>query len=257
MVVLPPAPVLIPGLTGSAEPELAELRRSLDAALHRALHPFDTPPAVVVVSADLARSPSEASSRGWAGPVSTADFGVNLRFPAIGGHEGTDVMPERRDLPTSVMVLRGILASCGSGLLGRARWAQMQPAQRRGPRPPAAAGGQDAPNNHGAPEDPAVLVVLADGAAGYGTHGPLAPDPRAATFDARLRAALASGRPGLLADSDNGDAGDLLATPADTWQRVTTLLEGSSGASTWAAQLHYFAHPYGVTLPVASWVAKA
>lgn len=250
MVVMPATPMLIPGLVGDAGGELALLRTAIADALERALSTCPNPSQVLVLAEDLVSDGAIEQGAGpttpatcWAGPVSTADFGVDLNLPGLDG--GPDGEPAR-DLPTSIMALRGVLAASSPQVLAGADWSAIRPATRAGEDPPGDGGCRN-PRDDG----DTLLVVLADGAAGYGSHGPLAPDPAAAAFDERLRAAAESGEPETLRGIDDGSAPARHAATDATWASAAHLL----GARTqWDAKLHYIDHPYGITYLVASWI---
>lgn len=249
VLVLPPTPLLLPGLAGSAESELTELRSAIDAALLRILSVELDQPWPLVALADAEAAQADRVPGRWSGPLSTAEFGADLAVPEwpgeAPGHPASDSLTSDSPVsdstaPTSVLAIRAALAPSAARASEAVRWSHWR-----------WWGNRLDPGADGGPDSPVLLVVAADGGAGYGSHGPLAPDPRAPGYDAALRRALSSGDPHSFADLDAEVGRELLAA-SSVWSLLPSLLAGRD----WSAQVHYFDHPYGITYPVASWIPQ-
>lgn len=101
-------------------------------------------------------------------------------------------------------------------------------------------------------DQPIALLVMGDGSARRSTSAPGYFDERAATFDATVASALASGKPaGLRVDAALGT--ELLAAGVLAWRAAADLLET---AGSFDATLRYDDAPYGVGYFVASWTPR-
>lgn len=168
-----------------------------------------------------------------AGELSLADFGLDVRIPALRGRSGRDVSAAA---PTSLLIARYVAGRYLAGLSSADSSEDVQRiwATARWFTAPEHIDGVSAEGRDGVPAtdeesvlewaarlsahpEPVVLVLMADGAACHGPKAPRAQDPRAAAYDERVAAALAVGSPG-----------DLAAVPPDLGRRL-----GASGAALW------------------------
>jgi hypothetical protein len=95
------------------------------------------------------------------------------------------------------------------------------------------------------------LVIMGDGSARHGPQAPGYDDPRAATFDSAVTAALAGADTAVLLALDVDRARDLLVAGRPAWQVLAGAVRASGG--TWAGSVTYAAAPYGVQYTVATW----
>jgi hypothetical protein len=243
VAVVPGAPALVAELMGSAARELDDLRHAADSALSRAVadliavtaSPAASGPAVaqlVIVGA------GETGEFKASGPVSFGSFGRDVLVPALAEGGGSDPY-----LPTPLMVA-GYLASRDvaahpdrARLWAAARWVTTTGANAR-------ALGE---RLH---QDSTLigLVLVADGAACHGPKAPRAEDSRAKAYDDGVWAALASGRPGRLAEIPADLGLELEATGAQVWPVLL-----ASDDSYWVGEVLWSGAPYGVGWAVASW----
>jgi hypothetical protein len=96
---------------------------------------------------------------------------------------------------------------------------------------------------------------MGDGSACHGPKSPGYDDPRAATFDADVTAALASCDTETLLALDIGLATDLLAAGRAPWQVLAGAVDASGGD--WTGSVTYADAPYGVQYTVATWLPVA
>ena len=163
--LVPPAPALLPELTGSHVPEVEPLRQAVREAVAWLL----ARSAAVVVATTAA----PGSLDGFGRPVPL------LREPSgswthdLGSLLCDRVMGAPYALRTEVLPL---------GVEQVESWLDVQDNRR--------AGGSTAPG----------LLVLADGSTTRGRRAPLGDDPRGSLVDEELRSALAAGRPPVLED---------------------------------------------------------
>ncbi|HTY73496.1 MAG TPA: hypothetical protein VMI11_13890 [Actinomycetes bacterium] len=223
---VPSPPLLHPDVGTGPDPQLEALR----AACHRAVGGLvDGGPSGVVVLGDLADRAvlAPAAPPGGQGGHARADetsagtfapWGVDVRVGAVG------VAPSL-----------GLAHSIGAWLLDAAGWT--------GPRSYVAPGDLDA-----LPEGAALLVV-ADGSATRTPKAPGSYDPAGEAFDARVRAALASGDPGRLAALPAEAARAVLAQGVPAWHEAARLLDGR----TYRAEVLADSAPFGVGYLVAVW----
>jgi hypothetical protein len=231
---------------GSAAHELDELRDATDLAVSRVLSDLvlasASSPSPGLRSVQLVVvGPGQAGEFRAAGPVSFASFGRDVVVPAL--VQGQPADPE---LPTTITLAR-YLASRDiltdpehAELWASARWL-------------TTSGGQaEALGKRLCADRIRVgLILVADGAACHGPKAPRAQDARATPYDAEVRAALASGRPGRLAALDANLGDELGATGSQVWP----LLAAAAGADHADAvgEVLWSGAPYGVGWTVASW----
>jgi hypothetical protein len=246
--VVPGPPALISELMGSAAPELDDLRQATDRVVSRAV-------------SDLARasegSPGSVSGSGSGsvqlvvvgsgdprgefnatGPVSFASFGRDVVVPAL-------VEGQRRDpeLPTPIMVARYL---AGRDLAAHPEHAQLWASARW-----LTTSGADAValGERLAEDGISVgLILVADGAACHGPRAPRAQDERAEGYDEEVCAALASGQPARLAQTDVKLGDELGASGSQVWPTLA-----AAAAGDWIGEVLWAGAPYGVGWVVASW----
>ncbi|MFM9134420.1 MAG: hypothetical protein ACKOT0_03125 [bacterium] len=98
-----------------------------------------------------------------------------------------------------------------------------------------------------------ALLVVGDGSARRDEKAPGYLDPRAADFDARAVAALASGDPEALLALEPDLARELLAAGRAPWQVAAGAAQEAAPADGWTAQVLLEEAPYGVEYVVARW----
>jgi hypothetical protein len=231
---------------GSAAHELDELREATDLAVSRVLSDLvlasagSPSPGLRAVQLVVV-GPGQAGEFRAAGPVSFASFGRDVVVPAL-----VQGQPGDPELPTTIMVARylarrEILADPEHAeLWASARWL-------------TTSGGQAKALGKRLCADRiwVGLILVADGAACHGPKAPKAQDPRATPYDAEVRAALASGRPGRLAALDATLGDELGATGSQVWP----LLAAAAGANDPdpVGEVLWSGAPYGVGWTVANW----
>jgi hypothetical protein len=97
-----------------------------------------------------------------------------------------------------------------------------------------------------------ALLVIADGSTTRTEKAPGSFHPEAAAFDASVAAALASGKPGALAEIDADVGARVRAGGVSTWHAAADVLAGG----TYDALLLADVAPYGVGYLVASWTSR-
>jgi len=241
--VVPGPPAFVVELMGSAAHELDDLRHAADLAVSRAVSDLvaawaDSPSSDSVSGQLVVVGPGQPGEYHAAGPVSFASFGRDVVVPAL--IEGQRCDP---GLPTPIMVAR-YLASRDlaahpehAELWASARWIT------------TSGGDATALGEQLRSEGTLVaLILVADGATCHGPKAPRAQDARAQAYDDGVCAALASGRPGCLAQFD-GDIGDELgATGPQVWPVLV-----AAGGSDGIGEVLWSGAPYGVGWAVAAW----
>jgi hypothetical protein len=241
--VVPGPPAFVAELMGSAAHELDDLRHAADRAVSGAV--FD----LVAASADSLSSgsvaaqlivvgPGQPGEFNATGPVSFVSFGRDVVVPALVEGRQCD-----RELPTPLMVARylasrDIAAHPGHAQLwAAARWVTTNGGHATALGEQLRAGGTRI-----------GLILVADGASCHGPKAPRAQDARAKAYDDGVCAALASGQPGRLAQTDMELGDELGATGPQVWP-VLLAAAGNDviGEVLWAGA------PYGVGWAVAAW----
>ena len=245
-VVLPPTPILLPGVTGRPIREVEDLRVACVAALHALV--ALVPDRLIVVGAHRAGDPDGVPENG--APISIADF----RPPATAG---------RRCVP-SLAVAATLLHDAGIDV-GRVDWvvtdAQASPAR-------CAADGERLI----AGADRTALVIMGDGSARRRDGSPGQHDERAIGVDEQIEKAMREGDLDQLLALDPEPAEQLMIGGRATWQVLAGALRslpgaaGAAGAGAEAgadadpdalhrgrrADISYSADPFGVWYVVAT-----
>jgi hypothetical protein len=192
----------------------------VDAAVARALAPIAA--AGLPVHLLVAAPEPGAAEFTFAGLGAVPD---DLAGPAVG--------PDTADLPWRVGVAEALIGRHG-----------LRSGQVQQLRPGAALD---------EPEQPACLVVAADGSAKRSDSAPGSFDPRAEAFDAAVLAAVGEADPVRLADLDAGLGTQLLADGVHVWRAVGTALRGRGWRVAVAAELNA---PFGVGYLTGAWVRE-
>jgi hypothetical protein len=217
--ICPHPPLLLPGLTGSADVG-AELRATCQVAVQEALRA--APDRVVVV--------------GTAEATATWDPGAPVDPSPYGGpHHGHPGTP-RPGPPLSLMVGR-TLVDLAPDLVLQAVASDAAP-EECATLGAALVDGQRT-----------TLLVMGDGSARRGAKAPGYVDERAVAYDAEIKGALARADAPALAALDPVLAGDLLVAGRAAWQ----VLAGALGGRPAAGRLLHADDPFGVLYLVATW----
>ncbi|MGH3503405.1 MAG: class III extradiol dioxygenase subunit B-like domain-containing protein [Nocardioidaceae bacterium] len=233
--ICPHPPLLVPAVSTGASEEIADLRAACLASVRRLLDQSTsqgTPECVVCIGP--ARSSDEWDERAGG---SLQELGVDARFG------GASVV-----LPESLTVAAFLLDQ--AGWAGRRRYVSL--AADRAPDACAELG-KELLNTKGS----LALLVMGDGSAKRSVAAPGYLDERAAEFDRRAVAALASlDADGLLA-VEPGLAEELWVEGRPTWQVLAGVAHGLrdhvKGAPVTTA-VQYDEAPYGVGYFVIDWV---
>jgi hypothetical protein len=219
--VCPHPPLLLPGLTGSADVG-ADLRAVCRAAVDEALSA--RPERLVVVGGAPTtstwdpRAPVDPSPYG--GPVArTSGGGPRLPLSLLVGRSLLDTVPCPPDVVVQGVAHDAPPAACAA--LGADLVA--------GPR--------------------TALLVMGDGSARRGAKAPGYVDDRAHELDQRATDALATGDAAALAAIDPAVAAELLVAGRAAWQ----VLGGALGSRRADARLLHADDPFGVLYLVATW----
>ena len=235
-VVCPHPPLLVPAMAGQAAWELTELRSACDAAINQLW--AAEPDKIVIVGGGASTDTFASSAIG-----SFAGYGLPLALRLDGGDATTG--PAEPALPLSLSVAAWLL--------------------RHRPVGPPRVGLSVAPGSAldcarlgaslVAGSSRVGLLIMGDGSACHGPKSPGYDDPRAATFDADVTAALASCDTETLLALDIGLATDLLAAGRAPWQVLAGAVDASGGD--WTGSVTYADAPYGVQYTVATWLPVA
>ena len=240
-VILPAAPLLLPGVNGGPVAQVEELR----AACVKALSGISGP--VVVVGTAGSRHVSRVSrpKRGEKGELDSST-GENRDVPV--GHPPalTRVAPGLTShiapvLPVELEVGRSLLRAAGLD----SEHASYQPlAADLSPAEAADVGRRLARDPR-----PSVLVALADGTPCRRESGsPVRYDARAVAFDHALLASLRTGDSAALTGLDPALAEHLHVTGYPTWQVLAAAMPAPT-----SADVSYADDPFGVFYIVARW----
>lgn len=231
VAIVPHPPILIPEVAAGAARETAALRDACLVAA-RALA-SDCRRWVAVGAGDPAAGGTAGTTRG---------YGVDVTVALT-----PDPAPPRDDLPLSLLVAGWLRAQVDDPDL------VVSPA----PVPPGttpadcARAGRELAAELAGTVEPIGLLVLGDGAATHTVSAPGYFDPRAASFDARVAAALASPDLGALQALDAGLSDELCVAGREAWQVGAAAAQAS--AARWRGELLHTAAPYGVAYHVALW----
>jgi hypothetical protein len=252
--VVPGPPALVSELMGSAAPELDDLRQATDRVVSRAVSDLARTSAGLPGSVSGSGSgpgpgsgsvqlvvvgSGEPGEFNATGPVSFASFGRDVVVPAL--VEGQRWDPE---LPTPIMVARYLAGRDVAAhpehaqLWASARWLTTSGADARALGERLAEDGISV-----------GLIMVADGAACHGPRAPRAQDERAEGYDEGVCAALASGQPARLAQTDVKLGDELGASGSQLWPTLAAAAE----AGAWIGEVLWAGAPYGVGWAVASW----
>lgn len=221
---VPQAPLLLPGVTGAAVPEVEAVRSAAAQAVRELLrHGADE--VVVVGGAPATKTyPADAPS-------------PDGRLAPASGRP-----PARDALPVSLAVGRSLLDQCPvpvvlQGVREDARTGECDQAGR----PLAARPGRTG------------LLVAADGSARRGPKAPGYIDSRAAGLDARIAKALGAADTGTLLGLDPRLCEDLMVAGRAAWQTMAAACQ----ATPWQARTLYTGDPFGVAYHVLIWLPPA
>jgi len=241
--VVPGPPAFVAELMGSAAHELDDLRQATDRVVSRAVSDLvaasaDSPSLGSVSAQLVVVGPGQPGEFNSTGSVSFASFGRDVVVPALVEGQRCE-----RELPTPLMVAR-YLASRDiaahpehADLWASARWITTSGADATVLGEQLRADGTLV-----------ALILVADGATCHGPKAPRAQDARAQAYDDGVCAALASGKPGRLAQIDAELGDELGATGPQVWP-VLLAAAGSDGIG----EVLWSGAPYGVGWAVAAW----
>jgi hypothetical protein len=228
---LPNPPLLVPAVATGASTELATLREACHTALRR-LDAQGAARLALIGSADSSAMHSPVA-RG-----SLSSYGVSLDV-----HLGSPACGGALELPLSLTVGAWLLADALGPSTGAVGFSVG----------PDFAASRAAVELLALAESERVgLVVMGDGSARRSTTAPGYLDPRAASFDAAVEAALRDGEVEALAGLDQELGAELLAFGVPAWRAAAGVLVGD-----YDAELLYAAAPYGVGYFAAAWIARA
>jgi hypothetical protein len=217
-VTCPHPPLLLPGVTGGAIPEVEELRAACRAALEDLV--AAAPDVVVAVG-------SAPETRTWS---------VESASPRHFYMSGP--VPAGEVLPLSLAVARELTATVlvPVELHGVDAWLPADDCHAYGERL------AERPERIG-------LLVMADGSARRGPKAPGYADHRALAVDQAFDEALRAGDPEPLLKLEPDVADDLLIGGRAAWQ----VLSGACETRAVTAKCHYSDDPFGVWYPVYVW----
>jgi hypothetical protein len=229
-VFIPSTPLLVGVVASGAEGELREVRDATRGAFAAAV--TAAPDRVVVVGAGHG---SVLHRGGWG---SLRGFGVAYDVPLDPADRSAG--PRDPRLPLSLTL--------GAWLLAEAGWTGERAALEidlDAGDPELDALGRDL----AADASRTLLLVVADGSAARTEKAPASLHPDAASFDAGVAAALASGDPAALSAVDRDAARTVTAAGRPAWRVVAAAMSGR----TYDAELLVDQAPYGVGYLVARW----
>ena len=224
--VCPHPPLLVPEVTGTADPGDRELRR-LRAACREAVAVLlgEAPDLLVVVGGAGQTAEYPAAAGG-----SLRDFGVPFTL-------GADPV-----LPLSLTIGKWLLAGVGPGGPPVAWWGIASGA--------VTADCMNLGEKLAALAPRVALLVMGDGPGRRARGVPGATDPGADRYDDQVSAALAAADPGALAALDPRRDQELFVAGRAAWQ----VLAGAASPGAFTAELRYAAAPFEVSYYVATWV---
>lgn len=214
--VLPHPPLLVPELAAGAAPELDPLREDCRAAVAELRS--TRPDRVYVVGADL--GPRATSFAPWAPGNPAAAIAVDVPEP----------------MPLSVLV--GAWLTRGAARSFVVVDPSLDPAECAGT-------GADLAGS----ADRVALLVMGDGSARHSVKAPGYVDPRAASFDQGVAAALAAVDLDALLALDPALADELLVAGRAPWQ----VLAGAAAGAAWRSARARWDAPYGVGYHLVTW----
>jgi len=230
LAFVPSTPLLVPAVAAGAAYELDDLRASCVTALRRAIGAGVE--RIVIVGA------GRQVLEHLAGVGSFAGFGVDLDVPLDPAQPAAG---ER--LPLSLGI--------GAWLLAQVAW----PGERAALEVDACADRATlaaVATALAAEPSRTALLVVADGSAARSERAPASLHPDAASFDADVTAALASGLPSRLAAIDGDRAASVASAGWPAWH-VAGIAAAVAHDGAWDAEVHAEVAPYGVGYVVASW----
>lgn len=241
--VCPHPPLIVPEVAGGAAPELDDLRRACDAAVHRLL--ASRARRLVVIGGDDADRTYQAPFTGtftpWGVPVRVSVEPATTRSGPL-DQAGSGVR-SARELPLSLLV--------GAWLLARRPAADLPPVRMH---TLGIGSGVDECAGFGAryPDDGDwALLAMGDGSACRGEKAPGYADPRAEAYDEKIVTALAGADPAALLDLDPAASAELKVAGRAPWQALAGAVSATGGR--WRGEVTYAAAPYGVTYFVSTW----
>jgi hypothetical protein len=227
--VCPHPPLLVPEVTGTADPGDRELRR-LRAACREAVAVLsgEAPGLLVVVGGAGQTAEYPPGPPGPGG--SLRDFGVPFTL-------GADPV-----LPLSLTIGKWLLAGIAPGGPPVAWWGIASGA--------VTADCLNLGEKLAALAPRVALLVMGDGPGRRARGVPGATDPEADRYDDQVSAALAAADPGALAALDPRRDEELFVAGRAAWQ----VLAGAASPGAFTADLCYAAAPFEVSYYVATWV---
>ena len=233
--VCPHPPLLVPEVTGTADPGDRELRRLRAACREAVAVLLGTAPDLLVVvgGAGRPRVPGRGSAASGRPPGpggSLRDFGVPFTL-------GADPV-----LPLSLTIGKWLLAGVAPGGPPVAWWGIASGA--------VTADCLNLGEKLAALAPRVALLVMGDGPGRRARGVPGATDPGADRYDDQVSAALAAADPGALAALDPRRDEELFVAGRAAWQ----VLAGAASPGAFTADLRYAAAPFEVSYYVATWV---
>ena len=236
--VCPHPPLLVPEVTGTADPGDRELRRLRAACREAVAVLLGTAPDLLVVVGGagqtveyLAAAPPPPGATTPPGPGgSLRDFGVPFTL-------GADPV-----LPLSLTIGKWLLTGVAPGGPPVAWWGIASGA--------VTADCLNLGEKLAALAPRVALLVMGDGPGRRARGVPGATDPGADRYDDQVSAALAAADPGALAALDPRRDEELFVAGRAAWQ----VLAGAASPGAFTADLRYAAAPFEVSYYVATWV---
>ncbi len=236
--VCPHPPLLVPEVTGTADPGDRELRRLRAACREAVAVLLGTAPDLLVVVGGagqtveyLAAAPPPPGATTPPGPGgSLRDFGVPFTL-------GADPV-----LPLSLTIGKWLLTGAAPGGPPVAWWGIASGA--------VTADCLNLGEKLAALAPRVALLVMGDGPGRRARGVPGATDPGADRYDDQVSAALAAADPGALAALDPRRDEELFVAGRAAWQ----VLAGAASSGAFTADLRYAAAPFEVSYYVATWV---
>ena len=224
--VCPHPPLLVPEVTGTADPGDRELRRLRAACREAVAVLLGTAPDLLVVVGGAGQTVEYPPGPGG----SLRDFGVPFTL-------GADPV-----LPLSLTIGKWLLTGVAPGGPPVAWWGIASGA--------VTADCLNLGEKLAALAPRVALLVMGDGPGRRARGVPGATDPGADRYDDQVSAALAAADPGALAALDPRRDEELFVAGRAAWQ----VLAGAASPGAFTADLRYAAAPFEVSYYVATWV---
>jgi hypothetical protein len=224
--VCPHPPLLVPEVTGTADPGDRELRRLRAACREAVAVLLGEAPGLLVVLGGAGQTAEYPPGPGG----SLRDFGVPFTL-------GADPV-----LPLSLTIGKWLLTGAAPGGPPVAWWGIASGA--------VTADCLNLGEKLAALAPRVALLVMGDGPGRRARGVPGATDPGADRYDDQVSAALAAADPGALAALDRRRDEELFVAGRAAWQ----VLAGAASPGAFTADLRYAAAPFEVSYYVATWV---